>query len=158
MKPPERGKRERRRGREAGTAVVEFAVILPLFLLLVFGIVDFGRAMNYKNSATQLANMAARYASVNRDPTGGPPSCGSIKSYLLTQAHTGELATMLGNGTLTIGLPDGKTVGGRVSVTVHLDFSWLPYIKQAAGGSAIGINGLATMRLEQPPTFSAGSC
>lgn len=136
-------------------------MIVPVFLLLVFGMLDFGRAMNYKNGATQLANEAARFLSVNRDPvTGGAPTCGSVKNYLKTQADTPELTTMLNSGTLTIGFPAGNTVGNPVAVTVNVNFSWLPYItNEALGGSAnIGLKGLATMRLEQQPTFSAGSC
>jgi Flp pilus assembly protein TadG len=147
---------------DAGTAVVEFAVIVPVFLLLVFGMLDFGRAMNYKNSATQLANEAARFLSVNRDPvTGNPPTCASVKSYLQTQADTPEMASMLNKpNTLEIDTPGGNTVGNPVAVTVSVDFSWLPYLtNQALGGStSMTLRGLATMRLEQPLTAAGGSC
>ena len=56
----------RRRAGEAGTAVVEFALIVPLLLLIVFGILDFGRALNYLNDSTQLARAGARWAIVNK--------------------------------------------------------------------------------------------
>lgn len=146
---------------ESGTAVIEFAVVVPVLLLIVFGILDFGRAMNYRNSATQLANEAARAAAVNRDPaTGNPPTCASLKNYVKTQASTPEFQTMLNNGTLTIGLPDGPAVGGRVKTTVQVTFPWLPFIKnKALGGSPnLAINGQATMRLEQAAGFPQGSC
>src|SRR5262245_42062850 len=109
---------------QRGTAVVEFAIVaLPLFLL-VFGILDFGRAMNYKNGLTSLANQAARYAVVNRDPTSPAspfPSCASVKSYLRSQADTGELDALIGNGDLSIdfdGLANQNGAGHPVTVTV----------------------------------------
>ena len=55
-----------RRNREDGTAVVEFALIVPLLLLIVFGILDFGRALNYLNDSTQLARAGARWAVVDK--------------------------------------------------------------------------------------------
>jgi Flp pilus assembly protein TadG len=147
---------------ERGAAVVEMAVVTPLLLLMVFGILDFGRAMNYRNAATQLANEAARFASVNRDPlSASPPSCSSLKSYLETQADTPEFSTMLNNGSLAIAFPDGTSnVGDPVKMTVNVDFSWLPFTsnKGLGGSPGLTINGQATMRLEQPPGFSAGSC
>ena len=37
---------------ESGQALVEFALVLPLLLLLVLGMVDFGKAYNYWNDVT----------------------------------------------------------------------------------------------------------
>ena len=55
---------------ERGTAVVEFALIAPILFLLVFGIVEFGRALNYYNDLTQLSGQGARAAVVSRNPDG----------------------------------------------------------------------------------------
>ena len=147
---------------ERATAVVEMALVLPILLLLSLGILDFGRAMNYKNDATQLANVAARYAAVNRNPSNPLttlPDCATLKTWLETQADTPEMQTMLNNGTLTIGLPDGTTVGGRVTITLDLSFSWLSFVsKDALGGAAsTSLKGLATMRIEQPADSYSGS-
>ena len=49
---------------ERGTAVVEFALVGPILFLLVLGILDFGRALNYYNTLTQLAGQGARAAAV----------------------------------------------------------------------------------------------
>jgi Flp pilus assembly protein TadG len=46
--------------RESGAAAVELALVLPMLLMLIFGIVDFGRAYNAKISLTQAAREGAR--------------------------------------------------------------------------------------------------
>jgi Flp pilus assembly protein TadG len=48
------------RGRSRGQALVEFAVIIPVFLLLLFGLLDFGRVIYAQNTITQDAREAAR--------------------------------------------------------------------------------------------------
>jgi Flp pilus assembly protein TadG len=47
-----------------GQALVEMAIILPLLLLLVMGIFEFGRAMYLKNTLTHAARAGARTAVV----------------------------------------------------------------------------------------------
>ena len=46
--------------RDRGAAAVEFALLLPMLLLLVFGIIDFGRALNAQITLTQAAREGAR--------------------------------------------------------------------------------------------------
>jgi len=53
------------RSRGRGQSLVEFAVILPIFLLLVMGIVDFGWGLKSWISVTNAAREAARYGAVN---------------------------------------------------------------------------------------------
>lgn len=56
--------RRRRRG-ERGASAVEFALILPIFLLLLFGIIDFGYMINRGSMINNAARDAAREASLN---------------------------------------------------------------------------------------------
>jgi hypothetical protein len=55
-----------RRG-ERGQALAEFALVLPLILFFIAGIVEFGRAWNIKQAITDAAREGARYAVV-QDP------------------------------------------------------------------------------------------
>lgn len=47
-----------------GQAIVEFALVLPLFVLIIFGLVDLGRAVYVNNSLAEAAREGARYGSV----------------------------------------------------------------------------------------------
>ena len=48
--------------------MVEFALIVPVFLLLVIGIISFGRVYFVWNDANHLANETARWAAVDQNP------------------------------------------------------------------------------------------
>ena len=61
-----RGQRAlRRRLRDRGAATVEFALVLPLLLLLVVGIIQFGRAFSMQIQLSGAANAGARYLAVH---------------------------------------------------------------------------------------------
>jgi Flp pilus assembly protein TadG len=55
-----------RRKPSRGQTLVEFALVIPLFVLLLFGIVDFGRAVLAYNSISNAAREGARTAIVNQ--------------------------------------------------------------------------------------------
>jgi len=55
-----------RRARDRGAAAVEFALLLPILLLIVFGIIDFGRALNAQITLTQAAREGARLAALGQ--------------------------------------------------------------------------------------------
>src|SRR6266508_4262112 len=80
---------------ERGAAMIEFALVLPLLLTLVLGLVDFGRAINYWINETHLATSGARLAAVNKDPATIPGPCDSattLQGCILAQTkHTAEL-------------------------------------------------------------------
>jgi len=59
--------------KQIGQGLVEFALILPVFLLLVLGIVEFGRLMVTMSAVSTASRDAARYAISAGDTTGGIP-------------------------------------------------------------------------------------
>ncbi|WGM19275.1 TadE/TadG family type IV pilus assembly protein [Paenarthrobacter sp. OM7] len=50
---------------ERGAVAVEMAVLLPLLLLILIGIIEFGRVLNVQVSLTQAAREGARHAAVH---------------------------------------------------------------------------------------------
>lgn len=66
--------RLRTRRRPAGQAMVEFALVAPMFFLLLFGIVEAGRFIFYYENLSHATREGARYAIVNGANTLGCPS------------------------------------------------------------------------------------
>ncbi len=137
--------------------MVEFALVLPLLLVLVLGVLDFGRAFNYWIDSTHLANVAARYATVNKNP--GAAASRTLQRHVELQASTKELRDAPID--VCISFPDasptGPLVGDAVAVEVKSPFTFLGFLVERAGLGSIEIHGKATMRLEAPPTnYSAG--
>ncbi len=117
--------------------------------------VDFGKAFNYWNDMTHLANEGARWAVVNKNP-GGPDD--TLQQYVAKQADTPELET---GGTSSIPdaldvevcFPSGSDqIGEPVKVTVKTDYHFLPFLAKNWGFASKTISGSSTMRLEANPT------
>ncbi len=153
---------------ERAAALVEFALVVPLVLVLLFAIVDFGRAINYWIDETHLANEAARYAIVDKNP--GASSSQSLQRYIQAQAVTDELRDGTADAEGTVKTADrlricidfpGKTaatagVGDPVRVRAEARYTWLQVI--GLGVTSTPIRGTAIMRLEAPPTAYAEGC
>lgn len=54
---------------EEGAVLVEFALVIGLFLLLVFGMLDYGLGINSLTELNNAGREGARLATVNTDPT-----------------------------------------------------------------------------------------
>lgn len=63
----------RMRGPERGQSLVEFALVLPVLLLLFMGILDFGRAVYAYNTLSNAAREGARVAIVDQTVVAGIP-------------------------------------------------------------------------------------
>ncbi len=56
------------RGRQGGMAGLEFALVLPIFMMILFGIVEFGTAFYKQQILTSAVREAARHAIIATDP------------------------------------------------------------------------------------------
>ena len=54
----------RRRRRERGAVAVEMAIVVPVLVLLAFGMLEFGLALKTKLTISQAVNQATRHATV----------------------------------------------------------------------------------------------
>ena len=148
--PRPRGRFRAFRRDERGTALVEFALIAPLLFLLLFGIIDFGRALDYYNQVTQLAGQGARAAAVNRNPDGTPITSVSSLQNQLVQQYTAQPQLRNGEVVCITQLP--TNVGDPVTVKVSYQFQFLPLIGAAAGAlGGLTLSSTQTERAEIVP-------
>ena len=101
---------------DEGAAMVEFALVLPLLMLLVVGAIRFGLAFNAKIEMSGAARDAARYLVVNPGDTSGATTKAQNSSPGLNLT-TAEIAiTQLGTCTTT-------TSNGSWRVTISRSYS-----------------------------------
>jgi Flp pilus assembly protein TadG len=143
---------------ESGQALVEFLLVAGLLLFILFGVTQFGLALNAANDETHLANEVARYAAVNFNPaTGGQ----SLTAWAKAQADN----TISGNAQICVSFPNGTSnVGDPVKVVVSGTMNWQPiyglaqFLKVGLPAASSTIAGSAVMRLEAPPSVYAAGC
>lgn len=139
---------------QRGTAVVEFALVAPILFLLVFGILDFGRALNYYNQLTQLSGQGARAAVVNNNPDGtGPASGMSIQNQLVNTYATGGIKNGIQACITNASAP---AAGQPVTVRTSYKFSFLPLIGAVVGSPTITLTATQSERQEANATYSVG--
>src|SRR5436309_6555585 len=130
-----------------GTALVELAIVLPLVMVLLLGMLDFGKAFNSWIDETHLANVGARLAAVNYSVAGcsnaNPDIC--LAQYVQQSADTVELKSGRSGDSYShaqnaaqvcISYPDNPAnnpathglIGDPVLVIVSVDYKWLDYL------------------------------
>ena len=118
--------------RDRGAVAVEFALVIPVLLLILFGVMDFGRAMFVKNALTNAAAQAARVASVHSAVTSNSESATvqAVASQVATQMGIQSMAGATGSVSVvkfTLCPPDTATTASAAvaSVTTGVGFSWM---------------------------------
>jgi hypothetical protein len=106
-----------------GTTVIEFALILPIFILLVFGIFEFGFRANQLNSIRTGSAEGARAAAVGA--YGGDTSCtspglpGNSPAAQIVCLTKDRVALDEDKVRVAVALPSGYAVGEEVVVCVQ---------------------------------------
>jgi len=144
-------------GSGRGQSLVEFALVLPLLLVVAFMITEFGRALWIKNALTGAAGVGARAAIVS--------NAGSYQQVAIDAANRVLDSQNMGTSKGTIIETELNSIAnGQQTVTVRLsrDFSFIPGggrgVPTEPGGKGarvgvgtITITGEAVM--ETQPTF-----
>ena len=118
--------------------MTEFALVLPVFVLIIAGILSFGRVFFYWIEANHLANETARWAVVDKNPYA-PTS-------LQQAARDSSSKEFQQDVKVCIDFPTGSpAVGDPVRVRVQKPFSLVPLLN----AGTITIRGSSEMRIEQ---------
>jgi hypothetical protein len=133
-------------GAESGQDLVEYALVLPLFLLLIFSIVEFGFLFFQYTMVVNAAREGAR-AGVVMDTADCPRSC--LEGKVVAAAR--RMMTSVDPALLDID-PDWETAGGRpvVIVNVRYDTSLMTRVllEWIGGIGSITLETTATMQRE----------
>jgi len=157
-----RGKR--RRERESGQALVEFALILPLFLMIVVGIIQFGVGLNFWLDLQRITNQGARWVAVNCGQSasnpGSDPCVAKDGTVDIVEALRQEVLSGGNNPTVEVCWVAAATApkaGDAVRVKLKTDYVFLGItgFLNDNSGLRMDLNADATMRLELAPTSPA---
>ena len=128
---------------ERGQALAEFALVLPLILFFIAGIIEFGRAWNIKQAVTDAAREGARYAVVQDEEIETTDDVkAKIEERLLLAAI--DSATIEFSG-------DFHVAGSETTVTVSTEHQMGlvgALLDWAGAPSVVTISTQATMRNE----------
>jgi Flp pilus assembly protein TadG len=158
--------------RERGQALVEFALVIPIVMLLMCGLFDLGRVVFINNSLSDGARQGARHASVDpraadyctvvddavRSATRGQPLSTYTVEYQRIDpdgALNGAPLVLCQNGVDGPGkaaIPDAAQPGDRVTVELGANVDLiLGFIARATGQSSFGLHAESTMQVTFAP-------
>ncbi|HUF54433.1 MAG TPA: TadE family protein [Dehalococcoidia bacterium] len=127
---------------EKGQNLVEFAMVVPIFLILVFAIVDFGMGFHAWITVTNAAREGARVGAV-----------GANEATIISKVENTSGSLNDDNMTITVVNPQGSP-GDTVEVTVAYDYQMITPLSTLLGligggfGETIDFDATSKMRLE----------
>jgi Flp pilus assembly protein TadG len=131
------------RKNRTGAAAVEFAVVAPLFFLLVFGMIEFGRVVMVQQLLTNATREGARVG-VLSDATST-----EVKNKVVSYLSGSKITIATSNVTVSYAtdttLPDS---GEAVTVAVTVPFSQVSWLPSPIYLSSYSLSASSTMRRE----------
>jgi Flp pilus assembly protein TadG len=142
---------------QAGAELVEFAMVLPILLLVFGGIVDFGLLLQRQQVVTNAAREGARLAVLPGYAAGDVQA--RVTQFVREGINNDRAAPVASLSMVTLTPGTGPPFqAARVSVTLADQFLILGPIVSLAGGSGsfgtIALSATTTMRVE---TVASGS-
>jgi Flp pilus assembly protein TadG len=124
-----------------GVAVVEFAVVAPVFFLFVFGMIEFGRMVMVQQIITNAAREGTR--------VGILP--GATTSQVTTAVNNYLAAGSISGATVTVNPspPSSAAYGSSVTVTVSIPFTSVSWTPAPFFLGSTTLNAQCIMRTEQ---------
>ena len=133
--------------RERGAAAVEFALVVPLLLMLVFGIISYGYMLSFRQALSQSATEGARAAAVTLGTPSGTEQVDAARdaldealgSYGITCQGTSLLrnATVVGTCAVTVAACSNNVSRDCATVTLDYDYATHPLLPTPGIGFAM---------------------
>lgn len=155
--PQRRGRLRRLRRGGRGQSLVEFSLLLPVMLIIIFGIIDFGMGLRSYISLTNATREGARFAAVGNPAGSFPSQCnGTTTTTVIGRTCVAVEGLNRSNITsLTVTYPNGQGPGNSVVVSADYTYEYITplgdFINFFSGGTLTETLSLSTstdMRLE----------
>ena len=119
------GRRLLRAGR--GQSLVEFALVLPILMIMVFGIIDFGMGLRSYISLTNATREGARFAAVGNPAGAYPTDCnGSTTTSVIGRVCVAiEGLDLADLQTVSVAYPNGQNPGESVIVSAEYTYNYI---------------------------------
>lgn len=106
---------------ERGVVAIEFALVIPIFLLIAYCFMELGRLLFIHNSLGHAVFEAGRYAIVNGSASESPASTADITS-VLTDRATGLEPGLI---SVTVSYDPDNAPGSEVTIVATYAFSFM---------------------------------
>ncbi|HVW31055.1 MAG TPA: TadE/TadG family type IV pilus assembly protein [Acidimicrobiia bacterium] len=146
---PHRASRSRRHRDQRGAALVEFAIAVVVLLMLLFGIIEYGYALSFKQGLTQASAEGARAAAVASTGTAATAAQAAVTKSVAAFNKT------CGTGGLTctystLAADTGCAVGTScIRVQVSYDYNHYPLMPKFPGLGLLLPNTLTSTSITQ---------
>lgn len=136
---------------ERGASAVEFALVLPLLILFLFGIIEFGFILYDKAVITNASREGARKGIIyDEDESGAAVAVSEAEIQSMVDTYCGSYLVSLGNSAsmpTTVVTPSGAclTKGNALTVTVTYPYTFLVL---PDFGTNITLNAVTVMNCE----------
>jgi|SRR5581483_5083430 Flp pilus assembly protein TadG len=121
---------------DSGQSLVEFALTLPLLILVIMGVFDLGWGIYAKNTIADAAREGARAGIITTN----------TDSVIRTRVRNAAQGLNLTNAQIVISPSPTRTHGGTIQVTIN--YTYQPLTSFIVGGVSVPLSSRATMVVE----------
>lgn len=129
---------QRRPGRRRAAAVVEFAVVLPLLLTILFGIIEYGWVFMVRQTLQTAAREGCRLAVLQT----------SVDPYTNVLSRVAKVMAPTGLKTYTVTMTHATSSNPVETVTITIPYSDVSLMGGFFGTKSFDLGGTCTMRKE----------
>jgi Flp pilus assembly protein TadG len=146
--------RERLPSLARGAAIVEFAIVLSLMLLITAGIFEFGRAFQYYDALAKATRDGARYMSAAPKATISSVAVSDAKNLVVAAANAANVAPALTTAEVVVTCTPAACVDGTAPADVEVSISGysiniggvMPFVSGTTSYSGVTLAPHTTMR------------
>ena len=146
--------RERLPSVERGAAIVEFAIVLSLMLLITAGIFEFGRAFQYYDALAKATRDGARYMSAAPKATINSVAVSDAKNLVVNAANAANVAPVLTIAEVVVTCTPAACADGTAPADVEVSITGysiniggvMPFVSGTTSYSGVTLAPHTTMR------------